>query len=128
MVNGHIEDDNQNFDIISPLKRLGEEILDDQVLFDIANGEFEKLIDIDKKLIKEIIEESPHLQTEVDVSQYMNQMYTAYKLYLSIKHQSFVLGWDKVKSRFYIKSKGGEVGLMTFKQFIEEAVFWGPVC
>jgi hypothetical protein len=129
LVNGYQQiSDDQNFDIISPLQKLGEQIQDDQVLFDIANAEFGKLSDIDQKLIAEIIEQSPHLQTDADVSIYLNEIYTAYKLYLSIQHKRLILGWDKSKSRFYIKSKGAEVELITFKQFIEDAVFWEPVC
>ena len=127
--NGYKQDwDNQNFSMLSPLKRLGEEILDDQVLFDIANADFDKLIEEDQRLIEEVIDESPHIQSPADVSMLLNDIYTAYKYYLSIKHKSFLLGWDKAKSRFYIKSKGEEVELMTFKQFIEEAIFWGPIC
>jgi hypothetical protein len=69
-------------------KKLGEEILDDQVLFNIANGNHDKLIDIDRQLIARIIEVSPHLQDETDVSMFLNEIYTSYKLFcqLSINH------------------------------------------
>jgi hypothetical protein len=45
-----------------------------------------------------------------------------------IEFKDVLLGWDKTKSRFYIKEKKNKVPTISFMDFLMNCKYWGPAC
>ncbi|MCB9195049.1 MAG: hypothetical protein H6598_02390 [Flavobacteriales bacterium] len=98
----------------------------------LMDGNYDLIISQDMELINGMIKKNDYddsrFATIDDISEELNKVKRIYEYSTLLKYDQLVLGWDKQKELFYIKSKTAVTRKLTFKEFIEESIFWSPMC
>ncbi len=95
----------------------------------ILKAEYSKINDVDQTNINKMIgNDWGSFDSKEEITAYLIEMYKAYDLYNKIEFKDVLLGWDKAKSRFYIKEKKNKVQTLSFKDFLLNCKYWGPAC
>lgn len=95
------------------------------ILLQIANGNYDKLSAADKKEINNIVSSSSsngRKATASEVALCLSDLKTMYDIYMSLECVSIKLKWNKQTSRFEIKSKGEKPKQCSFKEFLTKVV------
>lgn len=98
----------------------------------LLNRTYDQIDAGDMELIQGVIKKNDYDDSRFasieDISLQMNLLKRAYEAYGSLQYDKITLGWDKSKEQFYIKSKDRKPMKMSFKEFIEEMIYWSPIC
>ena len=109
------------------VKLLVQKLTHDNSLNLIMSKRFEKLSLADLTLMEDIINDG-YIDSRQELVTMLTELKDIYTLYMRLNHKSITLEWDKIKSRFFISSKGGKPEQISFKTFLLENKYWSPIC
>ncbi|MCD4725901.1 MAG: hypothetical protein K8R63_13770 [Bacteroidales bacterium] len=108
---------------------IARKIQNEQTLDFIINDQFEKISTHDMDIIKKTIGDNySDFKSLSELRMCLKELKQTHDLYSLIEHETLLLGWNKEKSRFYIKEKGNHPKSMTFMEFLIENRYWSVGC
>lgn len=112
------------------ITQLVKSFKDDKTLNFLLAGKFSSICENDQKLISEIVENNhgSELKSKKDVQNWLIDLKKIYNIYKMLTFDEIILGWDKQKSRFFIKEKIRKTENITFKKFLISKEYWYPSC
>ena len=117
---------------VGRLAGLAKNMKDPQTMDHILAGNFKRISNEDKTLLDEVMVEDSevYLKTPKEVQDWLLYLKKVYEIQKGLKYDAIILGWDRQKSRFYIKSKQekGPKQEQTFREFLSKGFYWGFMC
>ncbi len=119
-----------NLKSLYALEFIAKRVKDPQVFDHVRKGEYDKITAEDQKIIDDEIGDSwGKFKDMDDLKAQVVKVYKVYEMAKKIKYQALVLGWDKAKGRFYIKSKeDNKIKYSSFLDFMKKAAYWAMLC
>lgn len=105
-----------------------KDLQDEETLNHLLNSRFDEISNHDMKLINESVNDKNYFKNNVELIKYLKELKCKYDLYTKIKHESLVLGWNREKGIFYIKTKGSSPKKVSFLNFLKTAEYWSAMC
>lgn len=111
------------------IRGIAEGMADTNTLNYLLKGSFDKINAADMKLISSKIREGVYYFSSLkEIQHYLTQLHKAYIIYSKLEVDELLLGWDKEKSKFYIKEKGKKISHTTFAKFLLANSYWDYMC
>ncbi|WP_103867376.1 hypothetical protein [Aquimarina sp. I32.4] len=123
-------ENNKTTDNSIVIQQIANTIEDKQTLQYILNKQYEKITDKDKNLITNTInQDNDFLKSVTYLNKLITQVHTIYTMYQLVKYDTIILGWDRNKSKFYIKEKVARSSTISFNEFIlTKLTWWQALC
>ncbi len=117
------------YTLLYRIKTITKTIENEQTLEFIADGQFGKISENDRKIIeKNIGQDDSQFKSYDELKEYISELKLIYDYYSLIEHETIILGWNREKGRFFIKEKGNHAKSKSFKEFLIENEYWAAVC
>ena len=111
------------------IKKIAEGIQDIKTLDYILAGDFNKISQVDNKLILEAIgSDDSRFNSKEELQKYLLDLKSIYNVYSMLDTMEFTFGWNRVESRFYIKESGNKPEKISFKDFLIKNRYWSAMC
>jgi hypothetical protein len=123
------EESFSNCNFLYGILDIARKISSDETLNHILSGEFEQIPAKDRVVINEMIGSSSNqFATPAALQQSLIALKEIFDLYQSLDSLEIILGWDRTKSRFYIKEKIARPPKASFQEFLINNTYWSPAC
>lgn len=114
------------------LEMLAMDATEKETIDYLMNGEYEQICAEDQEIIGHIIRKNDYDMSRFEsyeaIGDQLSIFKSAYDLYMGMNFTSAVLGWDKAKEQFYIKSTEGKPQQITFIEFLQTSIYWMALC
>ncbi|HRK53624.1 MAG TPA: hypothetical protein PK185_06895 [Cyclobacteriaceae bacterium] len=111
------------------IKSIARKIQNTETLDYIVNNKFNEISKHDIAIVNEAIgDDDSRFKSKDELVKSIQDIKRTYELYMLIEHESLTLGWNRDRSKFYIKERGAKPKVMTFMEFLMANRFWSPAC
>lgn len=123
------EESKQSDKVLTGIHNIAKNITDEKTLTFLLSGDFEKISAHDNEVIlAEVSDNYSNFKSLDELQHYLVKLKKAYDLYAQLETDEVILGWDKAKSKFFIKEKGESISIGTFKEFLVSSKYYSPMC
>lgn len=118
-------------ELISSIKYMVSKMVDQNTIPFLLNKEYNNINITDKNYIEQNVignDSWGGFESFDELTKKLIQLKNAYDIYCQLDYMSIMMQWNKEIGRFEIKYKSDEPKNLSFKKFLLENKFWGPMC
>lgn len=114
---------------LSRLKDIAEDIQNTETLDLLLAGDLNSISSADNKVIlKAIGNDDSRFKSRDELRKALAELKETFDIYKRLDVSELILGWDKGRSKFYIKEKRTAGKYITFRDFLTNGEYWSPTC
>jgi hypothetical protein len=109
--------------------RIASKIEGDSTIENLLNNNFSEMAEVDKKIVEEAIgKDESRFNNKKSLIECFLELKHIYDIYTQINYDWLILGWNRNEGAFYIKEKGNNMKVDSFKGFLKNTKMWSAVC
>lgn len=116
-------------ELLTGIKSIATKIKDSKTFDLLLKKDYQNISAYDLAIIKSEINDQNALSSFDELSAQLEKMKYAHEFLNKIVYDKIILGWDKNKTRFYVKTKiKSKQNPISFIDFLKKHTYWVPYC